>query len=60
MKTIKVSISDLSSVKATLGILNSMLQDSRIPIEIREEYVERFYKLKEQLEFAKEMDELNA
>ena len=60
MKTIKVSISDLPSVKATLGILNSMLQDSRIPIEIREEYVERFYKLKEQLEFAKEMDELNA
>ena len=60
MKTIKVSISDLSSVKAVLGTFNLILQDSRIPLGIRQEYTERFYKLKEQLEFAKEMDELNA
>ena len=60
MKTIKVSISDLPSVKATLGTFNLILQDSRIPLGIRQEYTERFYKLKEQLEFAKEMDELNA
>ena len=59
MKTIKVSISDLPSIKATLATLNLLLQDTRIPLGIREEYVERFYKLKEQLEFAREMDELN-
>ena len=59
MKTIKVSISDLPSIKVTLATLNLILQDERIPIEIREEYVERFYRLKEQLEFAREMDELN-
>ena len=59
MKTIKISISDLPSIKATLATLNLILQDERIPIEIREEYVERFYRLKEQLEFAREMDELN-
>ena len=56
MKTIKVSISDLHSVKATLGTFNSILQDSRIPTEIREEYSKRFYKLKEQFEFDEEMD----
>jgi hypothetical protein len=55
MKTIKVSISDLPSVKAVLGSFNLILQDERIPIEIREEYAERFYKLKEQLEFKREM-----
>ena len=59
MKTIKVSISDLPSVKATLGLFSLMLQDERISLEIRQEYTDRFYKLKEQLEFAKEMDELN-
>ena len=57
MKTIKVSISDLPSVKATLGTFNSILQDSRIPMEIREEYSQRFYKLKEQFEFDEEMNE---
>ena len=57
MKTIKISISDLPSVKATLGTFNAILQDSRIPIEIREEYSQRFYKLKEQFEFDEEMEE---
>ena len=57
MKTIKVSISDLSTCKAILGTFNSILQDSRIPIEIREEYSQRFYKLKEQFEFDEEMNE---
>ena len=57
MKTIKVSISDLPTCKATLGTFNSILQDSRIPIEIREEYSQRFYKLKEQFEFDEEMNE---
>ena len=56
MKTIKISISDLPSVKATLGTFNLILQDSRIPLGIRQEYTERFYKLKEQLEFDKEME----
>ncbi len=51
MKTIKVSISDLSSVKAVLGTFNLMLQDERISLEIRQEYTDRFYKLKEQLEY---------
>ena len=59
MKTIKVSISDLSSVKATLGSFNLMLQDERISIEIRQEYADRFYRLKEQFEFDKEMYKLN-
>lgn len=59
MKTIKVSISDLPSVKAILGTLNLMLQDERIPIEIREEYTDRFCRLKEQFEFDKQMEELN-
>jgi hypothetical protein len=40
MKTIKVSISDLPTVKAVLGSFNLILQDERIPIEIREEYAE--------------------
>ena len=57
MKTIKVSISDLPSVKATLGTFNLILQDSRISLEIREEYVDRFYRLKEQLEYEKGFDE---
>ncbi len=57
MKTIKVSISDLPSVKATLGSFNSILQDERIPIEIREEYAEIFYRLKEQFEYEKGFDE---
>ncbi len=51
MKTIKVSISDLSSVKAVLGTFNLMFQDERISLEIRQEYTDRFYKLKEQLEY---------
>ena len=55
--TVKVSISDLSSVKATLGTFNLILQDSRIPLGIRQEYTERFYKLKEQFEFDEEMEE---
>jgi len=59
MKTIKVSISDLPTVKAVLGSFNLFLQHERIPIEIMEEYAERFYKLKEQLEFEKGMEELN-
>ncbi len=59
MKTIKVLISDLPSVKATLGSFNLMLQDERIPLEIMEEYTERFCRLKEQFEFDKEMDKLN-
>ena len=58
--TVKVSISDLPSVKATLGLFNLMLQDERIPLEIRQEYTERFYRLKEQLEYEKEFDEINA
>ena len=57
MKTIKVSISDLPSVKATLGSLNLILQDERIPLGIRQEYSQRFYKLKEQFEFDEEMNE---
>lgn len=57
MKTIKVSVPNISSVKATAGAFKLMLQDSRIPIEIREEYVERFYRLKEQLEYEKGMEE---
>ena len=57
MKTIKVSISDLPSVKATLGSFNLILQDSRIPLGIRQEYTERFYKLKEQFEYEKGFDE---
>ena len=60
MKTIKVSISDLPSVKATLGSFNLMLQDERIPLEIRQEYTDRFYRLKEQLEYEKGFDEINA
>ena len=59
MKTIKVSISDLPTVKAVLGSFNLILQDSRIPLEIREEYTERFYRLKEQLEYEKGFDEIN-
>ena len=57
MKTIKVSISDLPSVRAVLGTFNLMLQDSRILLEIREEYADRFYRLKEQLEYEKGFDE---
>ena len=57
MKTIKVSISDLPSVRAVLGTFNLMLQDSRISLEIREEYGDRFYRLKEQLEYEKGFDE---
>lgn len=57
MKTIKVSISDLPSVRAVLGTFNLMLQDSRISLEIREEYADRFYRLKEQLEYEKGFDE---
>ena len=60
MKTIKVSISDLPSVKATLGSFNLMLQDERIPLEIRQEYTDRFYRLKEQFEYEKGFDEINA
>ena len=56
MKTIKISISDLPSVKATLGTFNLMLQDERIPLGIRQEYTERFYRLKEQFEYDKEME----
>ena len=56
MKTIKVSISDLPSVKATLGSLNLILQDERIPLGIRQEYTERFYKLQEQFKFDEEME----
>lgn len=59
MKTIKVSISDLPSVKAVVGSFNSILQDERVPLDIREEYSQRFYKLKEQFEFDEEMDKLN-
>ena len=59
MKTIKVSISDLPNVKAVLGSFNLILQDERIPLEIREEYAERFYKLKEQLEFERELMNIN-
>lgn len=57
MKTIKVSISDLPSVRAVLGTFNLILQDSRIPLGIRQEYTERFYRLKEQLEYEKGFDE---
>ena len=57
MKTIKVSISDLPSVKATLGSFNLVLQDERISLEIRQEYTDRFYRLKEQLEYEKGFDE---
>ena len=56
MKTIKISISDLPSVKATLGTFNLMLQDERISLGIRQEYTERFYRLKEQFEYDKEME----
>ena len=57
MKTIKVSISDLPSVKATLGTFNLMLQDERIPLEIRQEYADRFYRLKEQFKYEKGFDD---
>ena len=56
MKTIKISISDLPSVKATLGTFNLILQDSRIPLGIRQEQTERFYKLQEQFKFDEEME----
>jgi hypothetical protein len=52
--TIKLSISDLPSVRAITGSFNLILKDERIPLEIREEYVYRYNKLKEQFEFDKE------
>ena len=50
-KALSVKIDVLNHVQATIGILKAMLEDDRIDLKLREEYVERYDNLIKQLEY---------
>ena len=50
-KALSVKIDVLNHVQATIGILKAMLEDDRIDLKLREEYVERYDGLIKQLEY---------
>ena len=50
-KLLKADMTNLNIVKATIGTLKLMLEDKRIELKLREEYVDIYEELIKQLEF---------